>query len=46
MTEVGEFVQLGERIPLRGTPDMPAVGQAVHAFLAADDLAWDDQRRR
>ena len=34
--QIGEVVTLGARIPLRGTPDMQAVGEAVHAFLAAD----------
>lgn len=33
---LGETVVLGERIGVRGGPDMAAVGNAVHGFLAAD----------
>ena len=33
---LGEVVTLGPRIALASTPDMEAVGDAVHAFLAAD----------
>ncbi len=33
---IGEVVTLGSPIALRGSPDMEAVGHAVHGFLAAD----------
>ena len=33
---LGEPVEIGPRLSLRGTPDMEHVGHAVHAFLAAD----------
>ncbi len=33
---LGEIVTLGPRIPLRGKPDMEALGEAIHGFLAAD----------
>lgn len=33
---IAEQAILGPRIPLRGTPDMQAVGEAVHTFLAVD----------
>lgn len=36
---VGEVVELGARVPLSGSPDMEAIGEAVHAFLSAD--AWE-----
>lgn len=39
--EVGEVVVLGPRIALRGRPDMTAIGDAVHAFLAAEAGADD-----
>ena len=29
-------VTLGTRLPFTGTPDMVAVGEAVHGFFAAD----------
>lgn len=32
----GEIVRLGDRISLHGRPDMTRIGDAVHAFLAAD----------
>lgn len=32
-------VSLGERLALVGTPDMAALGEAVHGFFAADDPA-------
>jgi hypothetical protein len=42
---IGEVVTLGPRISLAGKPDMEAIGDAIHAFLAADrpDLG-DDER--
>jgi len=33
---LGEVVTLGPRLPIRGAPDMEAVGHAIHGFLAAD----------
>jgi ATP-dependent exoDNAse (exonuclease V) beta subunit len=34
---VCETVELGDRIPLYGNPDMELVGDAIHAFLAVDN---------
>lgn len=34
--EVIEKTQLGPRLPFVGTPDMPRLGEAVHAIFAAD----------
>lgn len=39
---LGEVVSLGPRVALAGSPDMDAVGDAIHAFLAADR---DDNER-
>lgn len=36
---------IGERIPLKGTPDMLAVGDCVHAFLAVDDQSFAMEQR-
>ncbi len=36
---VAETVQLGARIPLVGSPDVQAVGEAFHRFFACDDPA-------
>ena len=33
---IGEVITLGPRVSLAGRPDMELVGNAVHAFLAAD----------
>lgn len=38
----GEVVTLGPRIAIAGKPDMEAIGDAIHAFLAADH---DDSER-
>lgn len=35
-----EPIRLGERIPLHGAPDMARLGDAVHAFFAAD--GWEE----
>jgi ATP-dependent helicase/nuclease subunit A len=43
--EVAAPVRIGPRIALSGTPDMQAVGEAVHAFLAADRASLDPQVR-
>lgn len=37
---------VGKRIPLAGTPDMGAVGNAVHGFLAADRGDMDVESRK
>jgi ATP-dependent exoDNAse (exonuclease V) beta subunit len=37
---------LGARMPLSGEPEMDLVGQAVHAFLAADRIGGEPGRRR
>lgn len=42
---IGEVVSLGSRIPLRGTPEIRALGEAVHAFLAADHKELPGQLR-
>ena len=43
---LGEVVVLGQRIPVKGNPDMEVVGDALHAFFAADhvELAIDERR--
>lgn len=33
---LGEVIALGPRIPIRGGPEMEAVGDAIHGFFAAD----------
>ncbi len=33
---LGEVVTLGPRIPIRGKPEMAAIGGAIHGFLAID----------
>ncbi len=33
---VGRVIELGDRLPLSGQPDMAHLGNAVHGFLAAD----------
>ena len=38
---IGESIRLGPRISLVGAPDLEAVGDALHAFFAADRLALD-----
>ncbi len=35
--EISSTVRLGGRLSLTGEPDMQVLGEAVHAFLAADD---------
>jgi hypothetical protein len=40
-----EAFDLGARLPFVGQPDMMLVGEALHRFLAADDPAWDQERR-
>jgi ATP-dependent exoDNAse (exonuclease V) beta subunit len=40
-----ETFVIGERIPLRGTPDMLTVGDCVHAFLSVDTAGSDARRR-
>jgi ATP-dependent helicase/nuclease subunit A len=37
---------IGERIPLKGKPDMTHVGNALHGFLAADTPGLDPDERR
>jgi ATP-dependent helicase/nuclease subunit A len=36
---IGERVTLGNRLALRGNPDMQVVGEACHRFFASDDPA-------
>ncbi len=43
---VAERVTLGPPLSLRGAPDMTALGEAVHAVLAYDDLTRDMEVRR
>ena len=43
---IGEAITVGERITLKGKPDMQLVGNAVHGFLAADRPTLDDNARR
>jgi ATP-dependent exoDNAse (exonuclease V) beta subunit len=42
---IGEVARLGPRLLLRGSPDMEAVGHAVHGFLAADRPGLDPGER-
>ena len=44
--EVVSRIELGARIPITGTPDMTALGEAVHAFLAFDRPGQDPDERR
>ena len=39
-------VELGSRIPISGDPDMALLGEAVHAFLAGDNLDIDPGIRK
>ncbi len=43
---VVEKLTLGDRVPLVGSPDMQRVGEAIHRFLAADDVSNDAEERR
>jgi ATP-dependent exoDNAse (exonuclease V) beta subunit len=43
--QVAETIQLGERLPLSGSPDMAMLGDALHRFLAADDPDAETPRR-
>jgi ATP-dependent helicase/nuclease subunit A len=48
LDELGEVrppVRIAQRIALSGVPDMQAVGEAVHAFLAADRPSLDRPTR-
>jgi ATP-dependent exoDNAse (exonuclease V) beta subunit len=42
---LGEVVALGPRIGITGKPDMEAVGQAIHGFLAADRRELSEHAR-
>lgn len=42
---VANVASLGERVVIVGSPDMNALGQAVHAFLAADDPSYSPPER-
>ena len=44
--EVVSRIELGTRIPIAGSPDMTALGEAVHAFLAFDRPGQDPDERR
>ena len=39
-------IELGSRIPISGNPDMGLLGEAVHAFIAGDNLHTDPALRR
>ncbi|MGP9819339.1 UvrD-helicase domain-containing protein [Salinarimonas sp. NSM] len=41
-----ETIDLGARFVLAGKPDMQAIGEACHRFLACDDPAFGPDRRR
>ena len=43
--QVAEIIDLGERLPLVGKPDMQLLGEAIHTFLGADDPAQDQSKR-
>lgn len=38
-------IDLGARLPLTGASDMTLVGDALHRFLAADDVTWPNEAR-
>lgn len=42
--EAPQIIEIGGRLPLVGQPDMTALGEAVHAFLAADRPHYDARR--
>ena len=44
--EVVSRIELGARIPIAGSSDMTALGEAVHAFLAFDRPVQDPDERR
>ena len=44
--EVVSRIELGARIPITGSSDMTALGEAVHAFLAFDRPVQDPDERR
>ena len=44
--EVVSRIELGGRIPITGSPDMAALGEAVHAFMAFDRPGQDPDERR
>ncbi len=37
--------KIGDRLPLNGTPDMTALGEAIHTFYAADNTDLDKKAR-
>ena len=41
----GELKRIGERIPLTGSPNMTHLGEAIHGFLAADNVESDRAAR-
>jgi ATP-dependent helicase/nuclease subunit A len=42
---IAKEIPIGGRLPLTGTCDMLLVGEAVHRFLAADDVSLPDETR-
>lgn len=44
--KAGETEKIGERVAISGKPDMEALGNAVHGFLAADRADMGDEGRR
>ena len=42
---LGEVVALGPRLPIRGTPPLDALGNAIHGLLAADRPGLSDPDR-
>jgi ATP-dependent exoDNAse (exonuclease V) beta subunit len=43
--QIVETVPLGPRLPLPGNPDITAVGEAIHRFLASDDRSDPAEQR-
>ena len=43
--KTGQLVQIGQRIPMSGNPDMELVGNAFHFFFAADRPEYDLKHR-
>lgn len=43
--EIIEEIDIGERVPFGGTPDMNMLGEAVHRFFAADNSKYSEVKR-
>lgn len=43
--DVLKIEKIGERIPISGSPDVVALGEAIHTFYAADRYEFDNKTR-